>query len=165
MAGGGVTNSSGGAIYGYFEGAVLGTGTISNAGSIGGTGTSQGLGVVLPSGGVLTNQTGGVVSGGAYGIVALGGGYVNNQAGATITSPTLGDFAVYKAQSVTNQGVIAGTKVGGVDLVAGGSVQNAAGGAITGGYYGVKNNRCRRHGHQSGHDRRHRAGALGLVQL
>jgi hypothetical protein len=139
LAGGGVSNGSGAAIYGYFEGAVMGGGgTVLNAGSIGGTGTSQGLGVVLPAGGAVTNQTGGFVSGGAYGVVSLGGGYVNNQSGATITSPSLGVFAVYKSQSVSNQGVITGTKVGGVDLLGGGSVQNAAGGSIIGGYYGVR---------------------------
>lgn len=139
LAGGGITNSSGAAIYGYFEGAVVGAaGTVLNAGSIGGTGTAQGLGVVLPAGGVVANQTGGFISGGAYGVVSLGGGYVDNQASATITSPTLGVFAVYKAQTVNNQGAIAGIKVGGVDLIGGGSVQNGAGASIIGGYYGVR---------------------------
>jgi plastocyanin len=158
--GGGITNQSGGQIVAglqgiYGGGAVL---TLVNAGTVAG-GPSTGNGVILASGGLITNQSGGLISG-KYGIRALAvaatvanygsiggaftlassggvalsaGGSLNNHTGGTITGIK---GAVLTGGTVVNAGSISGnatTTVGaGVQLSSGAGLTNQSGGTITG---------------------------------
>jgi hypothetical protein len=109
--GGLIVNQSGGDIIAGLQGIYIGgaAGTIVNAGSIGG-GPATGNGVIFATGGAVTNQSSGSITG-RYGV-----------------------RAVSSAVTVVNTGGIGGnlTTGGGVNLAAGGSVTNQAGGTITG---------------------------------
>jgi len=166
--GGAVTNLAGGQITGFRAIQIDGaTGSVTNAGAIKGTGAagaSGGLGVLLNTGGAVTNLAGGqitsvrgiqvtsgigtVINAGTItgtdpglfgGAVALfGGGTVTNLAGGVIAG---GAFIQGGASALTNAGVIAGTAggiFGGVGFFNGGTVTNLAGGLITGSPYGVR---------------------------
>jgi T5SS/PEP-CTERM-associated repeat protein len=117
LAGGGVSNASGAVITGYFEGvAFTGSGTVTNSGTIHGTGTGS-LGVVLTAGGSVSNGSTGItgtITAGRFGILSFG----------------------TTAATVTNRGLISGQTADGVDLGGGGTVTNLTG-TITGGSYGV----------------------------
>jgi uncharacterized protein with beta-barrel porin domain len=171
-----VSDPAGNAIYGggtahwtlTNNGAVTGAGgiylqsqsTVTNAGTI----TAGGNGVDLGNGGIVTNQAGGAISGGALGdsgvVVATGagtvtnagtitgtsgggvglgnGGIVANQAGGVISGANYGvGVSGGAGGTVTNAGTITGTSGGGVDLRNGGIVANQAGGMISGANYGV----------------------------
>jgi len=67
-----VTNQSDGTITGGKAGVNLTTGTVLNAGSIGGTGTYA-TGVVMTSGGYVTNVAGAIISGSHFGVNLSGG--------------------------------------------------------------------------------------------
>jgi T5SS/PEP-CTERM-associated repeat protein len=132
--------------------------TIVNVGTITGNPTS-GFGVVLISGGAVTNQTTGTISGAdgiyvagavttvvnagsVYGgydaVVVRGGGAVSNQSGGTINGGTWGVKTVGTiASTVTNQGLIVGETRAGVGVASGGTVSNAGSGVIVGGAYGI----------------------------
>ncbi|HUD60146.1 MAG TPA: Hint domain-containing protein [Acetobacteraceae bacterium] len=120
VAGGSVTN--GGGIGGYRGVAGTGTATtVDNAGSIEGAGYStdvHGVGVYLGAGGLVSNQSGGTISG-YYGVDARN-----------------------SAATVVNAGLIAGNytagNADGVYLRAGGSVTNQSGGTIKGDNDGVR---------------------------
>ncbi len=116
MAGGGISNAVTAAIGNYFEGvAIGGAGSVTNAGSIGAGSTKSGFGVVLVSGGSVSDDATGVITGGRYAILSLGS----------------------HAATVANQGMISGGAGIGVILLGGGTVNNAAGGTISGGFAGV----------------------------
>ncbi len=110
-AGGRVSNGASGEIAGGFDGiyVVGGIGTISNSGTIEGTGTS-GNGVGLGAGGSVGNT--GLIEGPGYGAQITGG-----------------------IGTISNSGTIKGTGTSGngVRLEAGGSVTNASAGRISGG--------------------------------
>lgn len=85
-------------------------GTVVNAGAlIGGSNPTQSAGVILFSGGVVSNATGGYIAAGGVGVYIAGNG------------------------SVVNAGAVAGlgTKSGGIEVTGTGSVTNAASGTIT----------------------------------
>ena len=179
VGGGSLTNETGGTISGlvYLNGVATntvdnqsgatisggvsvsqGTGSVTNAGSIGALNVNQfGVGMVLSGGGTgtVTNLSGGIIGGGIsiYG----GSGSVTNA--GTITGPGKYGLGVvmWKGGNVTNTGMISGTQVGvwifggsgmvdnsnnisatgtdghGVELGAGGTVTNHAGGTISSG--------------------------------
>jgi fibronectin-binding autotransporter adhesin len=160
LAGGYITNQSGGLIVGYqgvyggHEGAL----TVVNAGTIAATyfssvGAAFGNGVYLGDGGTLVNQAGGTIigstgiatsmvpatvvnDGDVTGIMSTGidmgaGGSLTNQSNGVIVGYFGVDSAAYL--SVVNAGTIIGIDFGGVSLlVGGGSVTNQARGIITG---------------------------------
>jgi hypothetical protein len=125
-SGGTITNAASAVISAYNSGIYIdgGAGSVSNAGSITGTGTSgtsDGFGIRFgstSSGGNVTNQSGGVITGAEDGV------YFNTLSGAG---------------TVSNAGTIAGgsSAVAGINLSGGGSVSNASSGTITGDHYGV----------------------------
>jgi hypothetical protein len=107
---GGVSNAAAALINGFYIGVAIDSGgSVVNAGTIEGVSTSQGYGVVLSSGGSVTNLTGATVSGGHDGIEAF-----------------------TNAASVYNQGLVTGGSRSGIALDAGGAVTNASGGVVTG---------------------------------
>jgi Hint domain len=161
LGSGGISNAASAVITGYFVGAGLNNGgTVANAGTISASASAGSYGVLLADGGLVTNVTGGTISGGQFGIFDLGAaasvsnqgvingttgigaalsapGSVTNQTGGTITGGTYGVRGAVAGVTVSNHGVINGTYGAGVYL-SGGSVSNAAGGTITGGKYGIR---------------------------
>jgi uncharacterized protein with beta-barrel porin domain len=165
-AGGTVNNLTGGTIIGTqygvgpSPGGNTGGGTVTNWGSITGTGAYS-TGIGLNGGGSVTNQPGGTVSGGAYGVSIFGnrgtvtnagtitggilgvylgaGGMVTNQVGGTISSPGNAVQITGGAGAVTNAGTISvtGTYTA-VVLDGGGTVTNYANGTISGLGNGVR---------------------------
>jgi outer membrane autotransporter protein len=121
-------------------------GTVTNAGTIAGTGPGGLLGgtdgIALTTGSV-TNLSGGIITsaaGNGIYIYGLGASGVTNQAGGTITGATNGVSAGYASgtTTVTNAGAITGTAANGIQIQTSGSVTNQAGGTITGGVNGVQ---------------------------
>ena len=101
-----VTNQSGGlivdAVAGIYAGTGASPGTVVNTGSIVALNTAGGYAVELRSGGVVTNQTGGFISGSRDGVrIANAGGTVTNA--ATVTG---GTYAVQLATGFTDRLVI-----------------------------------------------------------
>ena len=119
-SGGPVTNQSTGVIYGTGDGiyvrAGAGPGTIVNAGTIAAGGAAAFAGAVLFSGGVVSNASGATITGYRIGVT------MSQAAGGTVTS------------TVINAGSIGGTVYDGVWMQSSGTVTNASGGVITGGY-------------------------------
>ena len=157
LSGGALTNTTHGTISSYNGIAVTGGGSVVSAGLITGT-ASQGYGVYL-QGGSLTNQQGGTIEavynavvtlGGivtndglidgtgavAVGIQAQDGGLIINAAHATITAPHLAAIAMYGIGTVSNAGIVSGSR--GIFLFDGGTVTNLSGGAITGATFGIQ---------------------------
>jgi uncharacterized protein with beta-barrel porin domain len=159
-AGGSVTNSVGGVITGggspifggnYGVQVKNALGTVINYGSI--TGTYNQVGVKLEAGGSVTNQVGGVITGGVNiylgtvinsgsvtggngtGVFVATDGVVTNQNGGTISGGFNG-VNVNGNGTVTNAGTITGVSINGV-YVYNGSVTNKAGGVIRGGRTGI----------------------------
>ena len=112
-AGGTIESSTGAAVYIAQGFSASGTGVVTNAGTIEGTG-SNGTGIYLSGGGSVTNEAGGSISGGAEAI------WIANQSG-----------------TVDNSGSLIGTRFEGIYLTAGGTISNNAGGYIYGGDEGV----------------------------
>lgn len=165
LAGGSVTNQTGGAIRGYF--AIYGQNdavTVVNAGSITGYGFGDreigGFGAIrLLAGGTVINQIDASIYGGilaendaltvvnAGSIVVYGfstgvdlsaGGRVTNLSSSRIEGAQAGVWGSNVATTVVNAGSI-GANVGtGVRLDAGGSVTNQSGGTIYGDFTGVE---------------------------
>ncbi|HVH79447.1 MAG TPA: hypothetical protein VM782_08670, partial [Stellaceae bacterium] len=159
LGSGTVNNLAGGRLVGGTFGveAVVGAATISNAGTIDGTGTA-GMGVYLAAGSVANTGTAayiggglygvkfetvagtvtnyGTVAGNRYGIFLLHGGSVTNSGTASLISGSLtgaaGDLA---ATTLSNAGTIVGSTGAGVEFAAGGSLSNS--GLIKGGADGV----------------------------
>lgn len=160
IAGGGVTNQSGGSIRGTYFG-ILGENagvTVVNAGVI----QAFAIGVNLASG-AITNQSGGKITGGVapitggvltvvnggtlegplgYG-VRISGGSVSNQSGGSIHGTYGGILAENASVTVVNAGNVlanvpatfnsfSAVRYIGIDLRAGGSVTNQSGGSISG---------------------------------
>lgn len=136
-AGGVISNAATGLISGGYRGIDItgAAGTVTNAGSIAG---NMLQGVRLTRGGSVTNASGGNISGGGTyaAIYIIRGGTVSNAAGATITGPVQ---IVGATGTVSNAGSItaAGSSAIAVQLSAGGSVTNTAGGVINGGSFGI----------------------------
>jgi len=159
VGGGTVINRAGGTITGGAFAAVTlgdvngyplraGGGTVTNAGTITGTGSTGPFGgtdgIALTTGSV-TNLNGGIITSAARnGIFIQGSGAssVTNQAGGTITGGVNGVSVGYTTSTttVTNAGVITGTAANGIYSRSTGSVSvtNQAGGTITGGVNGVQ---------------------------
>ena len=110
-AGGNVSNTSGGTIFGQGFGVfVTGTpGTVTNGGVIGGL-----HGIALEAGGTVTNGTGATIVGGVAGVFSSGG-----------------------AATILNAGSISATGAAGLDIEGGGTISNLAGGSVTGSAFGV----------------------------
>jgi hypothetical protein len=106
-----------GAIVGSSSGDAIikGAETLVNAGSIAG---ANGVGVVLATGGSLTNQAAGSIAGSGYGVLVVGG------AGAVVN-----DGAIAAPENTTVYKIAASH---GVELRGGGAVTNAASASITG---------------------------------
>ncbi|MCW3473268.1 alkaline phosphatase family protein [Limobrevibacterium gyesilva] len=129
-AGGSVTNVAGASVRGGHNGVYVQTaaGAVINAGSILG---SRDDGVVFAAGGNVFNAAGGVIAGGADGVFIFGGGGAVTNDGTVSGGSTSGyGMIIGSGGSVTNAGLISGRD--GLGLRAGGSVTNAASGAISG---------------------------------
>ena len=128
--GGSLTNNSGGTIAGYYGfSAYSAAGTVINAGSIGGLSYNQrhqGEGIFLWSGGSVTNQSTGTITGGYYAIKVV----------QALTSSAAG--TVVNAGLIQANPLVGTLGVGGaaIQLNAGGSVTNQSSGTI-GGHYGI----------------------------
>jgi hypothetical protein len=125
---GSVTNA--GTIRGGSEG-VLGPHalTVANTGVILATGTA-GRGVVLETGGFVTNSSSGTISAGIYGIFIGGAAGTVDNAG-TIQASAGGGVYLYTG-TIQNSGLIVGSNRNGVYINGDGSVTNQPGGTITG---------------------------------
>jgi hypothetical protein len=133
--GGEVNNAASAVITGVFQGVALNApGTVVNAGSIAGTGTS-GIGVLLNGAGSVTNAAGGSIYGGQWGILAVGAAATLVNAGRVTGHANYGVLLV-SSGAVTNTGSIAGNAIG-VAIEGGGVVTNFAPGMISSTYYGV----------------------------
>ena len=155
-----ITNHSGGTISG-FSGIYNKAGaTITNYGSVSGSGSGHSAGIYLAGGGTVTNQTLASISGysGIYertgtaasvindaaisatggvlsaGIELAGGGTVTNGASGLIQANNAAILA-QSAASIANYGTLLGTTAGGIDLSAGGTVVNHG---SAGGYHGIE---------------------------
>jgi Hint domain len=137
LGGGALTNAADSTISSPLVGVSINGGSVDNAGAIIGTNTTAGYGVILQGGGSVTNQSGGQIAGGAIAVFDVGPLFLTNQSGGTISGGYLGVLNGYRAGYVTNQGVILGDKVFGIELAAGGAVYNQANGEIAGGQAGV----------------------------
>ena len=132
-------------------------GTITNAGTVRGTG-ANGTGIDLADGGSLSNAVGATIAGSVFGVFTNGGtatvgnsgsisgakydgvaleagGTVTNQANATITGASNGVYT-RAGGGLTNSGSVTG-QVAGADLGQGGTLTNNAGGTISGNSFGV----------------------------
>ena len=131
--GGAVSNAPGGTITGFRDGVNVqnAAGTVENSGSID---SNFGNGVGLGYGGYLTNASGGTITGGGSGVGVYNAvGTVENSGrigGIQGNGVNLGDGG-----TVENAGSIKGFF--GVQFSNGGTLTNALGGTITGGYAGI----------------------------
>jgi outer membrane autotransporter protein len=136
-----VINTATGSISGYYGVYITGLGTVSNAGTITGTGTDGGnsSGVWIVGSGSVTN-TGTINSETADGwsvrFVGAGSGSVVNS--GTMDSVSGIDFDV--DGTLTNSGSITATSGGAVTINGAGSVTNTAAGTIAGTLWGVAYN-------------------------
>jgi uncharacterized protein with beta-barrel porin domain len=121
-SGGLLRNAAGAWIGGYGGVYMAGAGTVTNAGTIVGSGGTHPFGIKLANGGTISNT--GVIQSTDYGIALAQGGTVTNAAGATIHGQYTGVRSINAAATVTNSGSISGQSGVGVDLVAGGTVSN-----------------------------------------
>jgi hypothetical protein len=152
-AGGSLTNAASATITGHV-GADVETvlGTVTNAGSITGVDT----GVRLRPGGLVSNASGGVITGNEFGVFIYGGTLINqgsiaatgtdraavelsngvaavtNNAGGSITGGRGGIEGSGAFDTVVNRGFVQGTYGSGINLLAGGEVNNGHGGTIVG---------------------------------
>ena len=153
LTGGTISNAAGGLISGGRSGVTVASGIalIANAGTISGTalygvdlhgagmvanaagGTISGYtGVDLAAGGTIGNAAGGVITGTGIAGVRLAGGRPTVVNAGTISGSAAGVYAAKVAATIGNTGLIGGARYG-IELLAGGSVTNAAGGTIIGG--------------------------------
>ncbi|MDE8345684.1 MAG: hypothetical protein POH28_05840 [Acidocella sp.] len=130
-------------------------GDIANAGFI----LSGGTGIMLTSGGTLSNAVLGRISASGYGVLIQGhagqvsnagliaagfdgisldaGGTTVNEEGGTISAVHIGVYIANGGASLTNGGVILATSGDAVSLYTGGNVTNLASGRLVGGYTGI----------------------------
>jgi hypothetical protein len=138
----------------YNSGFLIDSGTLTNAGVIGGNAVK---GLIMTAGARLTNQSGGTISGGIFGVSASGAATVVNAgllsdapvssvnsglyltAGGSVTNASSGTisgrFGIFDKTGtllLTNAGTIAGT-ADGIKLGASGTITNQSGGTISGG--------------------------------
>ncbi|MGO8914209.1 MAG: beta strand repeat-containing protein, partial [Bradyrhizobium sp.] len=133
------------------------SGTVTNSGSII-SASASGAGVGLGSGGSITNNSGGSISGGGFGVFATGasgtlsnsgsisgahgvgfeaGGSITNAASASISGQVAGVFAQGGITTLSNAGSISATAGAAADIEGGGSITNLAGATISGSAFGV----------------------------
>jgi hypothetical protein len=125
-------NESGGSITGQIKGGGSAGPTIINAGTIA-------SGCYLQSGVTITNQTGGVIDNAIIiDDLPVSPIVISNQARATISGEVYGAIEVDNAAqaNITNAGTLTGP-VAAVDLSGGGTVDNLAGGRISGASIGI----------------------------
>jgi FG-GAP-like repeat len=140
--GGLVTNTAAtGVISGYSKGVYLdgAAGTFVNAGIVTTDGDNS-VGVLVATGGTVTNDIGGTIGGIGYGVVLGDGGVVVNSAGAVISGNYKAVYFRYQAATLVNAGTVVGVggASDGVVLLSGGYVANSDPAAlITGAYAGV----------------------------
>ncbi len=138
-AGGVVTNTTAGVVSGYRAGidVAVSPGTVLNGGAIVATSTATNsfgngvAGVALSDGGLVSNSSTGMISGGDYG-VSITGGSASVVNSGTITGNGFADVFFLALGTVNNYGTIAGNGFLGIDLVFGGNVTNASGGVVSG---------------------------------
>jgi fibronectin-binding autotransporter adhesin len=142
-----ISNAASGIISGVSNGAVLAgpAGTISNSGTIQGTGTANSgvFLVVAPANGLVGNASGALIEGDFAGISFYYSGIVTNS-GIIRANGSAGNGVILNAGgTVTNSGTIEGLGANafGVNLLSsfvGAEISNASGGLISGGYDGVR---------------------------
>lgn len=143
LSGGGGTVTNSGSIEGTTNDGVNleGGGTVVNnaSGALKGTitGRSAGVRVVGGARGTVTNA-GDITSAGGRAVFMQSGGRVTNQAGGSLSGSTLGVEIQSGTSTVDNAGTIRGDTEGGVFLGGGGTLTNAATGQIAGATYGVR---------------------------
>lgn len=155
LAGGGaVSNLTGAKIIAENFAVIASSGSVTNAGEIYGAGA---IGVLIKSGGMVSNESSGVINGAVFGVDLgmlgvtdrSGGGSLTNHSGAIIKGGG-GVFTGDNKATITNAGQLAGTTAttftvhgttvvlgDGVFLNAGGSITNVAGGSIIGARDGI----------------------------
>jgi hypothetical protein len=154
-----VTNALSAVITGEREGVAIGSGAVTNSGTIVGQDPVIGIGVDM-FGGTVTNRTGAYISGAegiyfrsvagtvtnygtiagigtsghSYGINLQEGGSVTNEAAGLISGHAAGVHSDLAAATVTNYGTIeqTGTAGSGIRLGGGGAVTNRAHATVTG---------------------------------
>jgi hypothetical protein len=137
--GGTVTNLSGGTIAGGYDAIEAFTDpiTVFNQGLLAG---GAGFGIAIDAGGSVTNATGGTISADRSGIQFFrpGANYVTNAANAVIAGGGYGvNVGSTSPLTLINAGSVTGMTSSGVLLHSGGLVDNATGGTIQGGKYGL----------------------------
>jgi adhesin HecA-like repeat protein len=140
--GGSVANRAGATISGYYFGIIGRGATVTNAGDISGeAGVVEvgSAGMVTNSGAITGTKVGSAFFFGTQtlgdGVLMNTGGALTNKGGGTITGAADGVYIGGGTGTVTNEGAISGSSIG-IDLTGGGSVTNEAGGTISG-YAGV----------------------------
>jgi uncharacterized protein with beta-barrel porin domain len=129
-----VVAGAGNRVTGTLYGISLGDGIVSN--NVGASITGGAVGIFASSGFANVTNSGSITGTSSYGIYANTGATVTNNAGASITGGTVGINA-HSFANVTNSGSITGTIFYGIIAFTNATVINNAGASITGGRSGI----------------------------